>query len=333
MAPGGPREAALCLERPLLSVVAGRGPARGRKWGGRLGNAAVLGGGRQVSWEAMATAALLNSAPAHCYVPPSTAAPFFQPAAAAMHVTRPKSAKGRTRSAFSYSGAFPCRVPPSPAAPHEFGSSPRASSTHPPFPPSHVSPEEIPKLLQQVPLRSSSSLNKYRVLPSIGRKDTVAEPSGQHEASWGQEGAQQSPAPSGERGSASGLAEIHIPGEGSSCAQRPPEKPGGQTRRGSPSLSPQSLEEALQKEPQLLLAVRSPSGQRFEHCFKPTDSLQTVLSVAEQKTVAKYERCSIETMEVPRRSFPDLSRTLQECGILPRSVLCIRQAERHEAEL
>lgn len=98
-------------------------------------------------------------------------------------------------------------------------------------------------------------------------------------------------------------------------------------------MSPKSLEEALQKEPQLLLAVRSPSGQRFEHCFKPTDSLQTVLSVAEQKTVAKYERCSIETMEVPRRSFPDLSRTLQECGILPRSVLCIRQAERHEAEL
>lgn len=48
MAPGGPREAALCPERPLLSVVAGRGPARGRKWGGRLGNAAVLGGGRQV---------------------------------------------------------------------------------------------------------------------------------------------------------------------------------------------------------------------------------------------------------------------------------------------
>lgn len=98
-------------------------------------------------------------------------------------------------------------------------------------------------------------------------------------------------------------------------------------------MSPQSLEEALQKEPQLLLAVRSPSGQRFEHCFKPTDSLQTVLSVAEQKTAAKYERCSIETTEVPRRSFPDLSRTLQECGILPRSVLCIRQAERHEAEL
>ncbi|KAI6073783.1 UBX domain-containing protein 10 [Aix galericulata] len=272
----------------------------------------------------MATAAPLNSAPAHCYVPPSTAAPFFQPAAAAMHVTRPKSAKGRTRSAFSYSGAFPCRVPASPAAPHEFGSGPRASSTPPPFPPGHVSPEEIPELLQQVPLRSSSSLNKYRVLPSIGRKGAAAEPGGQHEASWGQGGAQQSPAPSGERGSASGPAGIHIPGEGSSCAQRPPEKPGGQTRRESPSLSPRSVEEALQKEPQLLLAVRSPSGQRFEHCFKPTDSLQTVLSVAEQKTAAKYERCSIETVEVPRRSFPDLSRTLQECGIPPRSVLRIR---------
>uniref|UniRef100_A0A8B9CTB6 UBX domain protein 10 n=1 Tax=Anser brachyrhynchus TaxID=132585 RepID=A0A8B9CTB6_9AVES len=335
MAPGGPRPAALCPAQPLLSVVAGRGRERGRKWGGRLGNAAGLGGGRQVSWEAMATAALLNSAPGHCYVPLSTAAPFFQTNAAAMHVTRPKSAKGRTRSAFGYSGsvnAYPCRVPSSPAAPHEFGSSPRASSTKPAFPPGHVSPEEIPELLQQVPLRSSSSLNKYRVLPSIGRKGAAAEPSDQHEVSWGQEGAEETPAPSGERGSASGPSETHVPGGESSCAQRPPEKLGGKTRRESPSLSTLSLEEPLQEEPQLLLAVRSPSGQRFEHRFKPTDSLRTVLSVAEQKTAAKYEHCSVETVEVPRRSFPDLTRSLQECGIPPRSVLCIRRAEQREAD-
>ncbi|XP_042739295.1 UBX domain-containing protein 10 isoform X2 [Lagopus leucura] len=283
----------------------------------------------------MATAALLNPVQLCCYFPSSTALSVFQPNAITMHMTRPKSAKGRTRSTFNYSGTtdtFPCAVPSSPAAPHDLQSSRRASSVKAVFPSGQISPEEIPELLQQVPLRSSSSLNKYRVLPSIGRKgvEGAAEQSGRLDASWGQKGAPKTAVPSGEQRSACRSPESHVPNEEAWCA---PEKPGRKMRQESSLLSTLSLEAPLQKESRLLLAIRSPSGQRFEHHFKPTDSLQTVLAIAEHQTAAKYERCSIETTEVPRRSFHDLSRSLQECGISHKSVLCIRQAEQQDADL
>ncbi|KFV41720.1 UBX domain-containing protein 10, partial [Gavia stellata] len=289
----------------------------------------------------MATAALLNLALSHHYFPSSTAAAFLWTNALDMHVTRPKSAKGRTRPSFNYSQsveACPCRVPPSPspAAPHELVSSRRASFTKPAFPASQVSPEEIPELLRQVPLRTSSSLNKYRVLPSIGRKgigsgavEAVAEQTDRLKVSGGREDTPKIKTLSGEQGSATILSESDVPDEESSHMRCPPEEPGRKMKQESPSTSTLSLEEPL-KESHLLLAIRSPFGQRFEHHFKPTDSLQTVLAVAEQKMSAKYKRCSVETMEVPRRSFSDLTRSLHECGILHKSVLCIRQKEQHD---
>ncbi|NXN48344.1 UBX10 protein, partial [Rhinoptilus africanus] len=287
----------------------------------------------------MATAALLNLAPSHRNIPSSTAAAFLRTNTIDMHVARPKSAKGRTRPSFNYSQsveACPCRVPPSlpPAAPQELVNNRRASSTKPAFPSSQVSPEEIPELLQQVPLRTSSSLNKYRVLPSISRKglgsstvEAVAEQTNRLRVSGGQEDDPKTKTLSGERGSASILSDSNVPAEEASSAQCPPEKPERKMRQGSISMLTLSLEQLLKEESQLLLAIRSPSGQRFEHHFKPTDSLQTVLAVAEQKMSAKYKRCSVETMEVPRRSFSDLTRSLRECGILHKSVLCIRQKE------
>lgn len=293
----------------------------------------------------MATAALLNLAPSHRYFPSSTAAAFSWTNTVDMYVTRPKSAKGRTRPSFSYSQsleACPCRVPssPPPAAPHELVNSQRASFTKPAFPSGQVSPEEIPELLQQVPLRTSSSLNKYRVLPSIGWKgigssavETVAEQTDQLKVSGGWEDATKNKTLSGEQGSASGLSESDVPDEESSRARCPPEKPGRKMRKESPSMSTLSLEELPKEESHLLLAVRSPSGQRFEHHFKPTDSLQAVLAVAEQKMLTKYKHCSVEMMEVPRRSFSDLTRSLHECGVLHKSVLCIRQKEQHDADL
>ncbi|KAM6191629.1 UBX domain-containing protein 10 [Sarcoramphus papa] len=293
----------------------------------------------------MATAALLNLAPPHLYFPSSTAAAFSWTNTVDMHVTRPKSAKGRTRPSFNYSQsveACPCRVPSSlpPAAPHELVNRRKVSSTKPAFPSGQVSPEEIPELLQQVPLRTSSSLNKYRVLPSIGCKgvgsgavEAVAEQTGRLKVSGGREDAPKIKNLSGEQGSASVLSERDVPGEESSHVQCPPEKLGRKMRRESPSTLTLSLEELLKEESHLLLAIRSPSGQRFEHHFKPTDSLQMVLAVAEQKMSAKYKRCSVETMEVPRRSFSDLTRSLHECGILHKSVLCIRQKEQHDADL
>ncbi|NXW20625.1 UBX10 protein, partial [Circaetus pectoralis] len=300
----------------------------------------------------MATVALLNLAPSHLCFPSSTAAAFSWTKAADMHVTRPKSAKGRTRPNFNYSQsveACPCRVPssPPPAAPRELVNSQRPSFTKPAFLASQVSPEEIPEILRQVPLRTSSSLNKYRVLPSIGWKgsgsgavEAVAEQTDRLKVSGGREDALKIKILSGEQGSASVLSESDVPDEGSSHVRLPSEKLGRKMRQGSPSMSMSpststlSLEELPKEESHLLLlAIRSPCGHRFEHHFKPTDSLQTVLAVAEQKMSAKYKRCSVETMEVPRRSFSDLTRSLHECGILHKSVLCIRQKEQHDTGL
>ncbi|NXA24270.1 UBX10 protein, partial [Ibidorhyncha struthersii] len=293
----------------------------------------------------MATAALLNQAPSHCYISSTTAVAFLWTNAVDMHVARPKSAKGRTRPSFNYSQsveACPCRVPASlpPASPHELVNSQKASSTKPAFPSGQVSPEEIPELLQQVPLRTSSSLNKYRVLPSIGWKsigsdtvEVVTEQTHQLKVSGGQEDAPKIKTLSGEQGSGSLLSESDVPDEEGLCAQCAPEKLGRKMRQESASMLTLSSEELPKEESDLLLAIRSPSGQRFEHHFKPTDSLQTVLAVAEQKMSAKYKHCSVETMEVPRRSFSDLTRSLQECGILHKSVLCIRQKEQHDADL
>lgn len=82
-------------------------------------------------------------------------------------------------------------------------------------------------------------------------------------------------------------------------------------------------EEPSDQEPRLLLAVRSPSGRRFVRHFRPTDDLQTIVAVAERKNKATYRHCSIETMEVPRRCFSDLTKSLQECRIPHKSVLVL----------
>ncbi|NXN03027.1 UBX10 protein, partial [Sylvia borin] len=269
---------------------------------------------------------------------PSGTAPLPWASTVTMHVTRPKSAKGQRPSLSHRQGldACLCHVPPSPpaASPGELVNSRRAPLTKPAFPPAQVSPEKIPKLLQQVPLKtSSSSLNKYRVLPSIIRKgagsdavEALAERTNRLEVSEGQEDAPKAIKTfSGEQGSASTLSGSGNPTEESSQMHFP-EQWGRQVRQESPWVFPVSPE-----EPRVLLAVRSPSGQRFEHHFKPSDSLQTVLAVAGQKLLANYQHCSVETMEVPRRSFSDLTKSLHECGILPKSVLCIRHNEQHNA--
>ncbi|NWR90713.1 UBX10 protein, partial [Furnarius figulus] len=284
----------------------------------------------------MATVVFLDSAPAQLCLPLSTAAlPWAS--TITMHVTRPKSAKGRRRPSFSHPQgveACPCQVPPSPpaASPRELLSSQRAPLTKPALPPAKVSPEEIPELLQQVPLKTSCSLNKYRVLPSIGWKgagsdavEGLARQTDRLAVNEGQDTPKLSKALPGEQGSASTLSGSATPTAESSHLRCPPEK-GRRMRQESPSTSPLGLEEPL-----VLLAIRSPSGQRFEHHFKPSDSLLTVLAMAGEELLANYQHCSVETMEVPRRSFSDLTKSLQECGILHKSVLCIRQDEQHEA--
>lgn len=287
----------------------------------------------------MATAALLNSPPPQLSFPRDTAVPSS--GAVTMHVARPKSAKGRRRPSFSCSqgvGACPCRVPPSPpaAARQQLANSRRGLATTPALPAGRVAAGEIPALLQQVPQRSCSSLNRYRVLPSIGcgaaAVQALAERTGRLDLGERQEDTPQSRAAAGEQGRASALSQRDGPDVESSHMQPPPEKPGRKTRQESPSGLTLDVAELPQEEPELLLAVRSPSGQRFEHCFKPSDSLQAVLAVAEQKTSSRYKHCSLETMEVPRRTFSDLTRSLHQCGILHKSVLCIHLKEQCDTE-
>ncbi|NXR27217.1 UBX10 protein, partial [Cinclus mexicanus] len=288
----------------------------------------------------MATATFQDSAPAQLHFPLGTATlPWAS--TVTMHLSRPKSAKGQRPSLSHRQGmeACPCHVPSSPpaASPQELLNSQRAALTKPAFTPAQVSPEKIPKLLQQVPLKtSSSSLNKYQVLPSIIRKGAgsdavgaLAERTDRLEVREGQEDAPKAIKTfSGGQESASTLSGSDIPTEESSHMHCAPEQWGRQVRQESPRVLPVSPE-----EPHVLLAVRSPSGQRFEHHFRPSDSLQMVLAVAGQKLLANYQYCNIETMEVPRRSFSDLTKSLHECGILSKSVLCIRQDEQQDADL
>lgn len=276
----------------------------------------------------MATEAPVNVAPAECSAVGSTAADSFtwQPASLSMHVTRPKSAKGRTRpSAHKPRGAGVCSrrspSPPPPANPRESPSSQQPGACAPRSP-HQGAPDGVPERLPPVPLGASSSLNKYPVLPSINRKtleeeavDAVVKKAGSLHLSSIQ---------------ALDQGETYTMKTGKEGSRAPASAPERtltvQSRRQSPSRA-RDLEEPSEQEPRLLLAVRSPSGQRFVRHFRPSDDLQTVVAVAEHKHKAAYGPCSVETMEVPRRRFSDLTKSLRECSIPHRSVLGISQED------
>ncbi|XP_044522080.1 UBX domain-containing protein 10 [Gracilinanus agilis] len=279
----------------------------------------------------MATEAPLNIALSECSPALDPEAAFiWQPSPVTMHVTRPKSAKGRTRTNLNYSHSSESssyRKPPSPAptAPGDGPGSQKPVSSAPKAP-NQGAPDEIPELLPQVPVGSASSLNKYRVLPSINRKNL-------------EDGAVDTVAKQASTLKLSSLQELKALCREEACSAKSREgclrvpapplegKPCSRTKERSVSLVG-NLEEPSDGEPRLLLAVRSPSGQRFVRHFRPTDNLQTVVAVAEQKNLTTYHHCSIETMEVPRRSFSDLSKSLEECRIPHKSVLGILQEER-----
>uniref|UniRef100_A0A8C6CY25 UBX domain protein 10 n=1 Tax=Moschus moschiferus TaxID=68415 RepID=A0A8C6CY25_MOSMO len=275
----------------------------------------------------MATEAPVNVAPPECSPIGSTATKSFlwQPDSLSMHVTRPKSAKGRTRPRLhkrlgseGYSGRA---SPLPPAIPCESPSSQKPGACIPRSP-DQGAPSEIPELLQQVPFGASSSLNKYPVLPSINRRTL-------------EEGALEAVA---KKASSLQLSSAQALSQEETCTTKMGEKD-PQVQTCSPerrvlvrterqtSSRAGDLEEPSDQEPRLLLAIRSPSGRRFVRHFRPTDALQTVVAVAEHKNKATYQHCSVETMEVPRRHFSDLSKSLQDCGIPNKSVLGISQEE------
>lgn len=276
----------------------------------------------------MATEAPVNRALLECSPVVSTAADHFiwQPNLLNMHVIRPKSAKGRSRPRLHKPqdvGVRSHRTPssPPPAIPCASPSSQKPGACAPRSP-NQGAPVQVPELLQQVPVGAASSLNKYPVLPSISRK-TLGE--GAVETVTKRAGSLQ-------LGSIQALYQeetctMETSREDSRAPARFPErKLVVQTRRQSCSRAG-DLEEPSDQEPRLLLAVRSPSGRRFVRHFRPTDDLQTIVAVAERRNKASYRHCSIETMEVPRRRFSDLSKSLQECRIPHKSVLGISQED------
>lgn len=272
----------------------------------------------------MATEAPVNVAAAegNTIVSPAANSFLWQPESLQMHVARPKSAKGRTRPSLpraqgTEASSHCTPASPPPAMPCESPSS-QKPGTCAPRSPNQGAPVGLPERRQQLPAGTSCSLNRYPVLPSIMRKNLAA-------------GAVDRVA---EKAHSLQLDSIPAP-----CA--PEDSYSVKTREDSRALErsfgaqPKTqafcragdLEEPSDQEPRLLLAIRSPSGQRFVHYFRPSDDLQTVVAVAERKNQTTYRPCSIETVEVPRRRFPDLTKSLQECRIPHKSVLSISREE------
>lgn len=274
----------------------------------------------------MATEVPANRAPAdHSSVVLSAADSYiWEPNSRNMHVIRPKSAKGRTRPSLhrppsSGPSFHDSPTPPPSAIPSEPSLNSQKPRTCTPKSLPQGTSDEIPELLQQVPLGTSSSLNRYPVLPSISKRipeerqvETIAKKAGLLQLDSLQ-------------------ADYHKAG----TLKTSEEGPGGQgncslERKFDPQSQKQTgdLEEPSDCEPRLLLAIRSPSGRRFVRHFRPTDNLQMVLAVAEHRNQTTYQHCSFVTLEMPRRRFSDLTKSLQECRILHKSVLSISQQHR-----
>ncbi|XP_021089232.1 UBX domain-containing protein 10 [Mesocricetus auratus] len=277
----------------------------------------------------MATEAPVNLAPPKRSTVVGTSADSFiwQPSSLRMHVIRPKSAKGRKRLNLhrpqgTGDGSSSVRSASPPPCSSGSPSSQKPGACAPVSPPQGA-PDEMSELLPQMPMGATSSLNKYPVLPSISRRsledpavDTVAKKASSLQLSSVQALYQEEACTTGKSSQEDSRTQV--------CALE--KKCIIRTKRQSSS-GVSNIEEPTDQEPRLLLAIRSPSGQRFVRYFRPSDDLQTVLTVAEQKNKATYQHCSIETMEVPRRRFSDLTKSLQECGILHKSVLGISQEE------
>ncbi|KAK2824982.1 hypothetical protein Q7C36_018909 [Tachysurus vachellii] len=212
-----------------------------------------------------------------------------------MHVIRPKSAKGRTRP----------KVTEACTADDELLQEVRPFSSHPPPMPSHSSPSPRPlvrhnnlgsagETVLNIPLMS---LNKYKVLPSIEKRSEEEVPTSHMEEK-----------PSRSRLHTNNLLRSDQEIERASS---------GTVRKST------WCQEGETGDSGVLLALRTPCGQRLKCQFQPTDTLQDVVATAEEISGERYKHVLIETMEVPRRSFTNLNMTLSQCSIITKSVLCI----------
>ncbi|KAM8864027.1 UBX domain-containing protein 10 isoform 2-T2 [Spinachia spinachia] len=179
-----------------------------------------------------------------------------------MHLTRPKSSKGRSRPSVNDS-SYPGHVdapqsvqsvsPDCPASSRPDGS-PRCQSQPTMRQASQLSQDGV---LQHAPDAPPQSLNKYTVLPSIGALGPRLS-----YATVVQQRRDEPALPAVEKDVTSGSGVVR--GAGPEPRDRAPTMARG---RGS-----------------LLLAVRAPCGRRFEQHFEPTDTLLAVRASAELRS-------------------------------------------------
>ncbi|XP_036447747.1 UBX domain-containing protein 10 [Colossoma macropomum] len=244
-----------------------------------------------------------------------------------MHMTRPKSSKGRTRvrvtqavdEGVQQSHMFSPHPPPPPAS--------TVIPTHTvPRQSSRPSADVRPEIFERPPDVPVLSLNKYKVLPSIEKRPGDLSARGVEEKV-----SRLSLSDSSLRDHHQLQREQHISHFCSWTASKSdPEMEivstvqfDPNTGRVMPGHSESRTDVAVDGDAQLLLAIRTPCGQRFKWHFQPTDTLQAVVAAAEAESGERYEDAVIETMEVPRRTFTNLTMSLSQCGIFNKSVLCI----------
>lgn len=226
-----------------------------------------------------------------------------------MHLTRPKSSKGRSRPTGNIA---------LPAGDTNNTQRPPATPDSPSRPTGSLRSRSQPMMWQTLQRAPEAPFNKYTVLPSIERRQLEASPGKSLEEQMSKfslcDGAVQYPKQGHEEPGPSAGTQTSSTGVDNSagvhqCPQPP--DPVGDTSKGPGAT--------------LLLAIRAPCGRRFQQHFDPTDTLLMVRASAEVRYGATYENASIETMDVPRRTFTDMDKTLAQCGIMNRSVLCVSQ--------
>ena len=80
------------------------------------------------------------------------------------------------------------------------------------------------------------------------------------------------------------------------------------------------------EEKQVLLAVKLPDGQRIQRCFRPDDSLHSVLHFAENSSLIDYSEYDL-VCNVPKIVFDDLSQRIQDAKLQDRTVLYLEEKE------
>ncbi|KAG5838096.1 hypothetical protein ANANG_G00220170 [Anguilla anguilla] len=224
-----------------------------------------------------------------------------------MHVTRPKSSKGRSRPALNHtksadiSAYRECPVTPG-------------------------------------PVRAGCPLRPARPRPRLPEAEQRRYRPGGHRAPAGGPGPAH-PQPQQFPARPPGAAALKVPrlseqpGDGRGARSRGPEAARPRCEAECEAAEAEGLGTAPSADQLgLLLAVRSPCGRRLQRRFLPTDTLRAVLAAAEDAHGARYGRAVVQTVEVPRRSFADLNVTLAQCGIQNRSVLCISKEDDGSAD-